>query len=273
MHEKLDQIRNVMKAYQMTYPEDTCLILADTERIIEYLPGESFDVQLSVGSLLTDYEDTVSARALKSGQVTREERGSDTVGIPYLATASPIFGENNEIVGVLTALVANNRLGTLRTGAEELVAMVEQLSATSEELAKGSQQIAAQIQRASDISLQMVEDIKRAEHIRTLVSNIANQSRLLGFNASIEAARAGDAGRSFGVVAQEIRKMAEQSQNASEDIQNELTQLLREIEQISEGATTIAATSEQHAAGVQEMKAVFEQITRIAEQLLAAAQQ
>jgi methyl-accepting chemotaxis protein len=70
--------------------------------------------------------------------------------------------------------------------------------------------------------------ISKINEISNLINEIANQTNLLALNASIEAARAGEAGRGFSVVADEIRKLAEQSKDSSENINSVINQISTE---------------------------------------------
>jgi methyl-accepting chemotaxis protein len=78
--------------------------------------------------------------------------------------------------------------------------------------------------------------ISEINKITDVINSIAAQTNLLSLNASIEAARAGDAGRGFAIVAEEIRKLAEQSKSSSNDIN-------RLIQDISKETSIVVSTT------------------------------
>lgn len=80
--------------------------------------------------------------------------------------------------------------------------------------------------------INMNNKIAAIEGITSTIGSISEQTNLLALNAAIEAARAGDAGRGFSVVAEEIRKLAEQSKNSVSKIGNIVAGVLSECEKI-----------------------------------------
>ncbi|MHA1730247.1 MAG: methyl-accepting chemotaxis protein, partial [Promethearchaeota archaeon] len=79
----------------------------------------------------------------------------------------------------------------------------------------------------TDVIVTLQEKTKNIHKTTGLISNIASQTNLLALNAAIEAARAGDAGRGFSVVAEEVRRLADDSKNAAEQI-NKIISSIRE---------------------------------------------
>lgn len=87
----------------------------------------------------------------------------------------------------------------------------------------------------------MMEDIKSINEMTDLINGISSQTNLLALNAAIEAARAGEAGKGFNVVANEIRKLAEMSQDSSNKIYYTVNNILKNISIIN-GKTSIIST-------------------------------
>ena len=104
-------------------------------------------------------------------------------------------------------------------------------------------EVREQVERIRDVIFTLSEHTQQIGDIIGTVNEVAEQSKLLALNASIEAARAGDYGRSFGVVANEMRSLAEQSKQATRQVR----QLLSDIRVATVDAVTSTETGIAHA--------------------------
>jgi hypothetical protein len=120
----------------------------------------------------------------------------------------------------------------IQQSASKLYESIEQASAAVEELAASSQQLAATSQETANIASNANAEVQNVTAILDIIRHVAAQTNLLGLNAAIEAARAGEHGRGFSVVATEVRKLADESNESTKKIDNLLKEFRHSVESV-----------------------------------------
>jgi len=128
-----------------------------------------------------------------------------------------------------TSEVTNQKAKAVAEKSQAVNQVVKNGQTSVEEIMTGMNQINQQMESIASNVIRLSEQSQAIGEIIASVTDIAEQSNLLAVNASIEAAKAGEFGKGFGVVAQEIKSLAEQSKQATTNIRNILTDIQRGI--------------------------------------------
>ncbi len=177
---------------------------------------------------------------------------------------------------------------------EEQSAAVTQSSAAIEQMVSNINSISGNLGKASgkfkNLQLSSTEGKESIENMRTLVTgvagrstqllemnnvidSIASQTNLLAMNAAIEAAHAGDAGAGFSVVADEIRKLAEESASQSRQIAGELRNIVSNIQTVVDASSKAEAAFEEIVTGITASGDLVGQITTAMEEQTEGSRQ
>lgn len=247
------------------FVEDVGISVIEDGLYTAYVAGKSFDLGLNAGEPM---KGQVSEQCIKTGTkvirlITREQ---SAFGIPYIACAYPVK-EGSETIGcvITTQTVANQE--KIHTIAGELAASSEEFSASMDELATGSQALASNCSELGKLSEELAKTITETDKIVAFIRNISDQTNLLGLNAAIESARVGEAGRGFGVVAEEVRKLAAVSAESVKNINASLRKTQESIAIMNEKVVNIDKTVQNQENSIQEMLKASQGLSSMAGEL------
>lgn len=205
---------------------DIGVTITDTEKYLLFVKGKKIPQLVEKGQSIP--ENTVVAQCLKTGKKVINKVPADVFGFPYIASGIPIK-ENGKIVGAVSFVISIDKHEQLQKLAEELSAGLEELTSASQLIDEGSSKLFNISQNLLEKSEDTNQSIGETDEILKFIQGVAKKTNLLGLNASIEAARYGQEGRGFGVVANEIRKLA----NNSSDSIKKIEEILKNIKQTS----------------------------------------
>ena len=222
---------------------------------LQVLANAMNDTSQSLSSIVTGVARTSDDVAASVGQLAGVSEQISQSASQVASAMSDVSTGAEQQVDQLRSVDAS--LQDARVRAEHVVAGAGEVNTLAQEIESSAESKRAQIDRALSILVEMRGTVQRAAaEVTTLnrttaeingfvtsVSQIAEQTNLLALNAAIEAARAGEAGRGFAVVADEVRKLAEQAQGAARDIV-QLTQVV---------SSRVSSTSDAMEAGVSKV--------------------
>lgn len=148
-------------------------------------------------------------------------------------TTNTIASSSTEIAAMTEQQerVANQQASAVH----ETCSTMEQLGRSSEESSERASATTVQVNQIANQILHLSEQVNQIDKIAGLVTEIANQTNMLALNAAVEAVRAGEQGKGFGVVASEIRKLADRSKQSAEKISD----LVNDIERATNSAVVV----------------------------------
>ena len=226
-------------------------------------------------SQINQVTDTLTSQASDSSNSaqTRVDQASEQQNeVGQVATAvTQMAAATQEIAGNAeqTALASNETVQTSKVGGKLAFTCQQSIS-----------QLAEHVSQASEIISELDRNSQQISSIVQTISGIAGQTNLLALNAAIEAARAGEQGRGFAVVADEVRVLSQRTHSSTEEITTMISSLqsstqsaVKTMEGCHELASTSVSDAEKATQSFADITIAIENISDMATQIATAAEE
>ncbi|HOO27633.1 MAG TPA: methyl-accepting chemotaxis protein, partial [Lachnospiraceae bacterium] len=244
------------------FNDDVAIGIADTEKYLKIQQGKELVLKIEEGQPVPSGGAVYNA--LKTGKTIIQEVPKAVYGIAFQSYAVPIK-EDDQVIGVFVVGKSLKRKYEVLNTAETLSGSLTQISDAVNVISDSVQSLAKNNNNIFEASKIAAEKTKDTDQVISFVKEIASETNLLGLNAAIEAARVGENGRGFAIVAQEIRKLSTSTNESITKIDSVLSDVEHMVEKISNDLKDTNDIVQTQAASLEEMAASIEELSATAE--------
>lgn len=238
--EQLAKVKEMIPFWKQIIDEDvTITILADDQ--VKYVDSaKEFKMTNEVGSRPPAGDPAWDS--MRNHTEGYYEIPKEVYGVNIHGKYTPYFDENGEFVCIVATAFSMERQLALEHAAESISGSLEETSATVTTYTEEVEDLFGAVGTLNNTISEVEDDMQNVSALVAEIKSNAAKSKILALNASIEAARSGEAGRGFAIVAQEMGRLASASNSSSEDIATAISGMFEKLGGVADDIKSIDKT-------------------------------
>ena len=269
IHPELETLVSFAHTLKNLINSDVTLVISDNNKIICQVVSSELDFGDVENKPLTEQDpmsNVIRTRKLQIMNVPKE-----IYGVPFRGAIAPVSSHAGELIGTVSVnTTLSNQINLIQVPGQ-LSMSSEEMNASTSELSNTANELINYMENLSHAQAEMFKQVESSSKMLEMINTVAKNTRTLGFNAAIEAARFGEHGRGFSVVAKEITKLADLSAESVSEIR-QLMQLLKlRVEKVKEIANDTTGISNHQFDSIKEISTSMGNLISVAEQIEALA--
>ncbi|URZ00463.1 methyl-accepting chemotaxis protein [Clostridium felsineum] len=262
--EKLAEAFSIVMPYlSIFFDKELAVGITDREKYIGVFSDDNMQIKATENDSIP--QGGAVYDALVSGEKIIKKVPKEVYGLYFKSYAVPIKDDSNKVKGVVVAGKNLEKSIKIYDLSKKLAEAIGQITDVIGNLTLGVQELVKLNDSTGNLVNGAIDTAKNTDDIINFVQSISKQTNLLGINAAIESARAGEVGKGFNVVAQEIRKLS----NSSTESLGKIDSVLKEI---SKSVNSIHDDTKKTREFFEEQVAAFEQVNASIQELNSTSQ-
>ncbi len=260
-NELVQSFYNMIPHFKHYFDDELIFTISNTEKFLLVLDSENLKMASKTGDKIP--------KGCAADICLREKKAVSTIipeevfGVALKTSAVPVF-ENNQIAGTMVIGMSLKRKKKVSNMANSISESIAQINDSLLNMSSGLERISETNLDIQKFVKETNDSSKETDEVLKFIESISKQTNLLGLNAAIESARAGEYGKGFGVVSNEIRRLSNSSGDSIKQINTILNNMQNSIKEIYERFNSSNEILNKETSGMQQVSAAVQELNSTA---------